>query len=127
MFFADDSAHIDTFRSLAKRGVCGLTGRSDTRISFVHVDDAAAAVVVALDAPPGIYNVAEPDPVTRGAHSKALATSVGHRRLRALPGPALRLGGAALDSVSRSQRISITSLAAATGWQPRIRIVDAWS
>ncbi len=126
MFFADDSAHIGTYRSMARRGVFGLTGRSAARISFVHVDDAAAAVVAALDAPPGIYNVAEPDPARRDAHSRALAASVGRRRLRGVPAPAVRLGGAALESVSRSQRISSASLSAVTTWEPRICVVDAW-
>ena len=126
MFFADDSAHIGTYRSMATRGVFGVTGRLDARISFVHVDDAAAAVVAAVNAPPGTYNVAEPDPVTREAHSSALASSVGRRKLRALPVSAVRLGGAGLDSVSRSNRISSTSLSSATGWKPAIRVVDRW-
>ena len=30
--------------------------------SFVHVDDAAAATVLALDGPPGIYNVVDDEP-----------------------------------------------------------------
>lgn len=127
MFFADDSAHIGTYRSMADRGVFGLTGRLGARISFVHVDDAAAAVVAASDAPPGIYNVAEPDPVTRDAHSRALAASVGRRKLRGVPASAVRLGGAALDSVSRSHRISSASLSAVTEWQPTIRVVDCWA
>ena len=126
MFFADDSAHVDTYRAFARRGICGLTGEPDARISFVHVEDAAEAVVAALDAPPGTYNVAEPDPATRRAHSAALARSVGRRRLRGVPARAVRWGGAALDSVSRSHRISSASLSAVTGWEPTTRVVDAW-
>lgn len=126
LFFADDSAHVDTYRSLARRGLFGLTGRPDARVSFVHVDDAARAVVAALDVPPGVYNVAEPDPVTRVAHAEAMARAVGRKRLRGFPPSALRVGGAALESVSRSHRVSSEPLISVSDWEPRIPVVDMW-
>jgi len=126
MFFADDSAHIATYRSMARRGLFGLTGRPEAHISFVHVDDAANAVVAALDVPPGVYNVAEPDPVTRAVHSSAMAAAAGRQRLRGVPSAMLRLGGSALDSVSRAHRISSDSLGAVSDWEPRIKVIDKW-
>lgn len=127
LFFADDSAQVEMFRSMARRGVFGLTGPADAFISWVHVDDAARAVVAALDAPAGIYNVAEPSPARRDEHAVALAAAVGRRRLRRIPAPVVRLGGAALASLSRSHRVSSTALVDATGWEPRVSVVDAWS
>lgn len=126
MFFADDSTHIATYRNIARRGIFGLTGRPDSRISFVHVDDAAAAVVAALEAHSGVYNVAEPDPSRRVDHQRAVAQAVGRRRVLAVPAGVSRFGGAALDSVSRSQRISSAALTAATGWRPVHHVVDHW-
>ena len=126
MFFADDSAHITTFRSFAKRGIFPAPGRPDERMSWIHIDDAASAAVAALDAAPGIYNVAEPDPALRCDHAAALASAVGRRRLRSLPNPIVRLGGAGIMSLSRAQRISSKALTAATGWEPRRAVIDCW-
>lgn len=127
MFFATESAHVGLIRSLAHRGVFGPPGRPDGRMSWIHIDDAAAAVVAALEAPAGIYNVAEHDPARRSQHSEAIAEAVGRRRLRRLPSPLARLGGPGLESLARSQRISSASLTSATGWKPQRSVVDSWS
>jgi nucleoside-diphosphate-sugar epimerase len=49
----------------ARRGWLPLLGRPDGYVSMVTHDDAARAVVAALDAPPGIYNVVDDEPLTR--------------------------------------------------------------
>jgi nucleoside-diphosphate-sugar epimerase len=126
MFFADDSAHGDAIRATTRRGLFPLPGDVDAFTSFIHIDDAAAAVRAALTAPSGIYNVAEPDPVRRADHASALATAVGRSKLRPLPRPIVRLAGAGVVSLSRSQRISSRKLTNATGWRPAHAIVDAW-
>lgn len=125
MFFADDSAHIQTFRSMARRGVSGLIGRGDAYISFVHVDDAATAVLAALDVPSGIYNVAEPAPVPRADHVESMGRASG-RRVRSLPAVATRLGGGATESLSKSHRISSAALVEASTWEPKAAVVDLW-
>ena len=125
MFFADDSAHTLEFRRFAQRGLFALPGAADAYFAFLHADDAARAVAAALDAPAGVFNVAEADPRTRGEHRDALARLLG-RRVRALPAPLTGLGGKALASMARSQRISSAAFMAATGWEPRHSILDAW-
>lgn len=126
MFHANDSAHIKTIRSVAKFGVFGIPGDADAYMSWIHIDDAATAVVAALDAPAGIYNVAEPDPTTRSAHAAALAQAVGRKRVRLVSPRLARLGGASLSSLTRSQRISSRKLFDATGWHSEHAIADAW-
>jgi len=126
MFIADDSAHGAMIRGIARRGVFALPGEIDAYTSLVHVEDAASAVVAALGAPSGIYNVAEPDPARRSAHCLALARSVGRSKLRPQPRPLLRLAGKGMTSLGRSQRISSGKLTAATGWTPQRATVDAW-
>ncbi|MFW2333690.1 NAD(P)H-binding protein [Ilumatobacter sp.] len=126
MFMATDSAHMQTFATMAGRGIWGFFGADDRHISFVDADDAAAAVVAALDAPAGIYNVAEADPVTRGEHRTTLAAAAGRQRLRDLPGLVEKMGGAAAESLARSHRISSASLNSATGWTPAHRPIDRW-
>ncbi len=126
MFFADDSPHIATMRSIARRGIFPLPGLPDARTSFVHIDDAADAVIAALDAPAGVYNVAEADPARCADHSASLAAACGKRRLRYLPRPLVKVGGASLESLARSQRVSSEALADATGWVARHAVSDAW-
>ena len=126
MFMAADSAHMQTFAKMATRGIWGLFGDDDAHISFVHVADAAAAVVSALDVPSGVYNVAESEPLTRGAHRAALAEAVGRKRLRELPRLVEKMGGAGAQSLARSHRISSAALSAASTWQPRRRGLDTW-
>ena len=126
MFIADDSAHMKTFAAMARRGVWGLFGDDDAHVSFVHVDDAAAAVVAALDAPAGVYNVAEAEPLRRADHRARLASAAGRRHLRPLPGLVERAGGAGAESLARSHRISSASMSAATGWRPARVPVEIW-
>jgi nucleoside-diphosphate-sugar epimerase len=127
MFVAPDSAHTRQLIALARRGVFGLPGRGDAFISFIDVDDAARAVVAAIDAASGVYNVAEPDPAIRARHWEALAKAVGRGRIRAMPAAIIRLGGEGLVSLARSHRISAAQLSAAADWQPRVNIAQTWS
>lgn len=126
LFFAPDSAHVQTYVASAGRGLWTVTGADDTPISWAHVDDAAAAVVAALDAPAGVYNVAEPEPVPRSDHRRALAEAVGRNRLRGVPSPVQRALGPGVETVSRAHRISSAALGDATGWRARHRVVDHW-
>lgn len=127
MFWASDSAHMRTIASAARRGIFVIPGAADARISWIHVDDAASAVVAALDAPAGTYNVAEPDPLVRGEHCDALAAAVGRTTLRRVPSWLQKAAGAPLESMMRSQRISSAALTDATGWSATRAAVEHWS
>jgi nucleoside-diphosphate-sugar epimerase len=122
MFMAPDSAHTKGFHAAARRGLFGLVGDLDGYVSFIHMDDAAAAVVAALDVPAGTYNVAEPDPARRSAHRDALAASVGLSHLDPVPDP---LSGRA-NILARSHRISSQHLRDVSSWTPTVRCIDQW-
>ncbi len=126
LFMAADSTHTQGFVNAARRGLFAVVGDAEGFISFVHVDDAAAAVVAALDVPAGVYNVAEPEPVRRSAHRDALAVHVGRSRLRTIPTVVERAGGDAAASLARSHRISSQRLRDVSPWVPRIHCVDRW-
>ena len=125
LFMAADSTHTQAFVNSARRGLFTMAGDPDGYISFVHIDDAAAGVVAALDVPAGVYNVAEPEPVRRAAHRDALAAHVG-QSLQAVPSVADRGGGDAADSLARSHRISSQRLQGVSRWVPGIHCVDRW-
>lgn len=127
MFFAPNSSHGELIETAAKRGIFVLAGSTDAYVSMIDVRDAAQAVVAATEAPPGIYNVAEPEPVRRADHAAALAKAVGRSKLRAVPALAVKAGGAALESLSRSHRISSASLSDATPWRAEHHTVIGWA
>ena len=63
-----------------------MIGAADGYRASIHVDDAASAVVAALDAPAGAYNVAD-EPITNGEWNAAFAAAFGFKKLRATPRP----------------------------------------
>ncbi|MBW3658116.1 MAG: NAD(P)-dependent oxidoreductase [Actinobacteria bacterium] len=115
-FVAGDSGHFRELLPFLERGWLPLVGDHDGYQSFVDADDAAAAVVAALDAPAGVYNVAEDDPAPRHEHAAALS-DVLDRPVR-LP-PAIVGSLPPLRVKARSQRISNRRLQERTGWSPR--------
>jgi nucleoside-diphosphate-sugar epimerase len=123
MFMAPDSAHTNGFYSAAQRGSFAIVGDPQGYISFIHTDDAAAAVVAALDVPAGTYNVAEPDPVRRCVHRDALATAVGRSQLEPVPDP---FRGRGTNILARSHRISSQQLRDVSPWAPSIHCIDQW-
>jgi nucleoside-diphosphate-sugar epimerase len=126
MFMAPDSAHMQGVFGAARRGLFALLGELDSYISFIHLDDAAAAVVAALRAPAATYNVAEPDPVRREKHCEMLAAVVGRAHLRPMPSVVERAGGDVTASIARSHRISSRLLQGVSSWSPTIHCVDRW-
>ena len=77
--------------------------------SLVHIDDAAAATVAAIEGgAPGIYNVVDDAPAPIGELLPALAASVGAPPPRRLPGWLVRLAAgpqALLDDDPRPRRV----------------------
>jgi nucleoside-diphosphate-sugar epimerase len=90
---------------------------------LVWVDDAANALVVALDrGDSGIYDIVDDHPLRRAEIAAAIAAAVGRKRLRPLPTWLMDLaGGPGTESLSRSQRVSNSRFKAATGWTPNVR------
>jgi nucleoside-diphosphate-sugar epimerase len=52
-----------TIAEAVRAGKMPLIGDGAAMLSFTHVEDAASAAVAALDAPPGIYNAVDDEPV----------------------------------------------------------------
>jgi len=128
-FYGPAARSTDEYLALARRGLAPTLGPSDGYVSSIHTHDAATAVVAALAAPAGVYNVADDEPLTRRAYADAFARAFGLRRLRITPQPIVRLiGGPALQALVRSQRVSNAALKTATGWAPATRsAVDGWA
>ncbi len=127
-FYGPDAPSTREMIGLAKRGALAQLGSGTNYISSVYVPDAASGVVAALDAPPGIYNVADDTPVTFAEYLRLLADAAGARRPRRLPamlGPLMF--GVTWRYLRRSQRVSAARFKAATGWRPTMKsVADGW-
>jgi nucleoside-diphosphate-sugar epimerase len=123
LFVGPDSDLTQTDIANAKAGISPNVGPREAYRATVWLDDAAAAVVAALDAPAGVYNVADEVPATRAEIDAALAAAVGRPGLR----PPLDDVPPAMEVLARSQRVSSRRLREAAGWVTRVRAgTEGW-
>jgi len=123
---------IDSVR-LARRGLFPVLGSGAQFVSSIHVDDAAAAAVAALDVGSGVYNVVDDEPLSRAGNIAALAGALGVPT--PVPPSATPDLPPHLSAMLRSQRVSNARFKAATGWRPRFpsagegwaHVVAEWS
>jgi nucleoside-diphosphate-sugar epimerase len=107
-----------------RRGRPAVMGDPAGYLSPLAVPDAGAAVVAALAAPSGIYNVSGP-PVTRAQWAAALGAAAGAEGpARFLPPLILRLAGKKAEPMLRSQRISSDAFHNATGWRAKTTVAE---
>ena len=87
-------AHDSAVAALVRKRRYPIVGEGAGVYSFVHVDDAAAATVAALDAPSGIYNVTDDHPAPTSTWLPAFASALGAKPPHRIPRPVLALAGA---------------------------------
>ncbi len=91
--------------TLLRRAESGTVEAGVRRTSFVHADDAARAVVMALDWPHGIVNIVDDDPADVAEWGPALVWAA---------------GGAPIRITARAQgRSSSNAKASSLGWVPQ--------
>jgi len=119
LFVGADSGSTRAALEAARSGASIAPGPPGAYRPIVWLDDAATAVVAALRAPAGTYNVSDADPPTNAQIDAALAAAVG--------APALRPATPQDGPMGRSQRVSSRRLREATGWTPRVRAgTESW-
>ncbi|HKW47932.1 MAG TPA: NAD(P)-dependent oxidoreductase [Gemmatimonadaceae bacterium] len=104
--------------SFVRNGWLPLLGRREAYFPMVIHDDAAAAVVAAIEIPSGIYNVVDDQPMTHAAIGLALANILSVRPPRFPPPWAVTLTGSLGETLARSLRISNAKLKGASSWRP---------
>ncbi len=110
----------------ARRGLSTALAPPDAYVPTLWADDAGRAVVAAVGAPAGIYNVADDEPPTRREVDAALAALTGRRRLRAPLAPMARRVPA-MEPLTRSLRVASDRLMAVGAWAPQVRAgVEGW-
>ncbi len=116
--YGPDSYPLKDFLKALRRGWAPLPGEPQGFLSSVSHDDAATAVVAALEAEAGEYNVADEEPVRRQIYAGTLATLIGARPPHFPPVWLTPPFGVA-RVLARSLRISNRKLREETGWHPR--------
>ncbi|HEX6514850.1 MAG TPA: NAD(P)-dependent oxidoreductase [Nocardioidaceae bacterium] len=110
-------------RAAAHGRAIGL-GSPDGWVHPVHTDDIGPAVVAAVGAPSGVYNVGA-EPVRRADLVQGFAEATGRDRASFLGPVLLRLAGPRVEPLTRSLRVSSEHFTALTGWMPRRAGFDA--
>jgi nucleoside-diphosphate-sugar epimerase len=119
LFYGPGARHSEQFLAMARHGLLPVLGRPDSYVSSIHVADAGAAVVAALQLPAGVFNVVDNEPLTKQQYGAALADAARRRPLARGPGRLALLLGDRLTSLTRSLRVSNQRFRDASGWQPR--------
>jgi nucleoside-diphosphate-sugar epimerase len=114
-------AASDQAISMIRRRQFPLIGAGTGVWSFLHVADAAAATVAALDhGGPGVYNVADDDPAAVAEWLPAVAAILGARKPLRIPVWLGRLatGEVGVSMMTRMRGISNAKARRELGWQP---------
>jgi nucleoside-diphosphate-sugar epimerase len=119
LFYGPGSAQTEEILAMARRHIGFMPGRPSAYLSSIHLADAAGAVLACLDAPGGVYNVVDDEPLTKAGYAKACADAVATRPWLRLPGTLGLLLGDRLTSLTRSLRVSNGRLRLVTEWRPR--------
>jgi nucleoside-diphosphate-sugar epimerase len=107
----------DQLLAAVRHGVLPIFGRAEGYLPMVHHDDAASAVLTALEASAGAYNVVDDLPLCRSDLAAVMADLQAVRRPRLPPAWMSSLAGPAGEAMSRSIRLSNRKLRS-LGWVP---------
>lgn len=117
-FYGPDSPQLMDILKTVRRGLAPIFGPPEAFYPSCSHDDAAAAVLAALDLPTGVYNVSDDEPLTHREFANLLASAAGAGTPR-LPAPWMqKLAGSLAETMARSLRISNRKLKSASDWRP---------
>jgi nucleoside-diphosphate-sugar epimerase len=103
-------------------GRFAVVGRGENLWDVVHVEDVAAALVLAASAPPGsVYHVVDDRPISYYDFMALSAAELGVGAPRRIPAALVRMiaGRNAVDALVRSARSSNAKIKRELGWRPR--------
>ena len=122
LFYGPTSRGVDDSLRLARWRLSTVAGRPGAYLSSIHTDDLGPAVVAALGAPGGVYNVVDDEPLTRRDYLDAFSHAFDLPRLRLTPELVMKAAaGPAAPSLLASQRVANGRFKGATGWSPIYR------
>ncbi|HEX7018793.1 MAG TPA: NAD(P)-dependent oxidoreductase [Gemmatimonadaceae bacterium] len=117
LFYGPDSRLLPDMLDMLRRGIAPMPGAPEAYTSSISHDDAARAVMAALELPAGTYNVCDDEPLQRKDYWAAMARAFGLRTPKPFPRWAAKLMGSTGELLSRSERMSNRKLRS-FGWTP---------
>lgn len=120
-FYGSDAPSTPEMLEMARRRMLAQIGPGTNYFSSIYVPDAGRAVAAVVDAPAGIYNVCDDEPVLFREYLQAVANAAVAKKPLHLPAFLGRLiFGQVWEYFSRSQRVSNAKLKRTTGWEPQV-------
>jgi nucleoside-diphosphate-sugar epimerase len=117
-FYGFDAFQTQDLVKSVRKGWAPIPGPPDAFISSVSHDDAATAVVAAIDAQAGIYNVVDDEPLSHREYADTLASVLGVAPPKLPPRWVTPLLGSMGKLFARSLRISNQKIKQETRWTP---------
>jgi nucleoside-diphosphate-sugar epimerase len=121
-FYGPGTGFDEEFPALIRKRKLPLVGGGGAVWSFVHIDDAAAATVIALErGAPGIYNVVDDDPAPVAEWLPYLAAGLGAPPPRHVPAWLARfaVGETGVALMTKIRGSSNEKAKRELGWEPR--------
>jgi nucleoside-diphosphate-sugar epimerase len=121
--YGPTSPQTQEILTYARKRIAVMFGPKDAYLSSTWVDDAATAIIAAMErAPSGIYDIVDDEPLSRQEVNTAIAAAVHKKRLWQPPAFLIRMsaGATLYDILFRSQRVSNRRFKEATGWAPSV-------
>jgi nucleoside-diphosphate-sugar epimerase len=126
-FYGPDATQITNLIQSVRRGWAPMPGHPEAFFSSISHDDAATAVVAALQAGAGTYNAADDEPLRRREYFDSLAQALGIPPPKIPPGWIAHLFGSLGRLLARSQRVSNRKFRHETSWAPKYPSVrEGW-
>jgi nucleoside-diphosphate-sugar epimerase len=126
-FYGPDALQTNIMIKLVRHGWAPLPGSAEAFVSSVSHDDAAGAVIAALSASAGAYNVVDNEPLRHREFFDSLAAVLGVRPPKLPPVWMTGLFGTLGEMLARSVRVSNRKLRQETGWAPKYPSVrEGW-
>lgn len=114
--------------ALVRKRSLPVIGSGNNFIPSIYLDDAVQAIVHSLEAPGGIYNICDDEPVRWKDYLLTVAQAAGAPKPFHLPGfLGPLLVGYPWRWIGRSVRMSNASFKSITGWHPNVRsVAQGW-
>lgn len=115
-------ADVETFRQLLNKRKVPVPAKVDHDLAWIHIEDAAAATVAALDQgrPGAAYNIVDDEPASWGRMFSDMADTFGAPEPRRLPAWLIRAAApyVAAMVLDTSMRVSNAKAKSELGWHP---------
>ena len=122
LFYGPEVGSTEFMAKMLRRRMLPLPGGAPGVVSWIHIDDAAEAAVMAVESKISgeVFNVVDDEPTAFGDHIRAIARALGYPSPYKVPRFLASLAGRYAALMARTNlRVSNTKAKKELGWAPR--------